>query len=116
MTKLIPLREVAHLRLVLPTDEVGIAGLPWLPVSHTELHLACLYFPLAVSFKAGQPCLGLVLGAPYLRYPAVDAAGTLPVTVVPRPGADWTVSPPPSAPMRSVMFCTPALEFAAAVS
>jgi hypothetical protein len=75
MTRLIPLREVSHLRLVMPTDEVGFAGLPWLPVSHTELQLACLYFPIAVSFKTGHPALGLVLDAQYLKYPAVDSCG-----------------------------------------
>ena len=75
MTKLIPLREVAHLKLVLPADEVGIADRSWLPVSHTELHLACLYFPIAVRFDAGLPSLGLIVGAQYLKYPALDASG-----------------------------------------
>jgi hypothetical protein len=75
MTKLIPLREVAHLRLALPVDAGWIADRPWLPVSHTELHLASLYFPIAVGFHAELPALGLILGPQYLRYPAVDASG-----------------------------------------
>ena len=73
MAKLIPLREAAHLRFVLPVNEGEIA--PWLPVSYTELHLASLYFPLAVRFDGGLPALGLILSAAYLKRAPLDAAG-----------------------------------------
>jgi hypothetical protein len=75
MTSLIPLREVAHLRLVLPLNEGRIDNQLWIPVSHTELHLACLYFPVAVRFDGGKPFLGLILGERYLKRPVVDASG-----------------------------------------
>ena len=75
MSKLVPLREVTHLRLVLPSDEDGIGGRSWWPVSYTELHLASLYFPLAVRFDGGTPTLGLMLGGAYLKRGAVDDAG-----------------------------------------
>lgn len=75
MTSLIPLREVAHLRLVLPLNEGRIDNQLWIPVSHTELHLACLYFPVAVRFDGGKPFLGLILGDRYLKRPVVDASG-----------------------------------------
>jgi hypothetical protein len=75
MTSLIPLREVAHLRLVLPLNEGRISNQLWIPVSHTELHLACLYFPVAVRFDDGKPFLGLILGERYLKRPAADPSG-----------------------------------------
>ena len=75
MSKLVPLREVTHLRLVPPSDEDGIGGRSWWPVSYTELHLASLYFPLAVRFDDGIPSLGLVLGEAYIKRSAVDGAG-----------------------------------------
>jgi len=73
MAKLMALREATHLRFVLPVDEGEIA--PWLPVSYTELHLAGLYFPLAVRFDGGLPALGLILSAAYLKRAPLDAAG-----------------------------------------
>jgi len=75
MTMLIPLREVSHLGLVLPANEVGIGDSGWLPVSPTELHLASLYFPIAVRFDDGKPSLGLILQPQYLKYPAIDPSG-----------------------------------------
>jgi hypothetical protein len=75
MSKLVPLREVTHLRLVPPSDEDGIGGRSWWPVSYTELHLASLYFPLAVRFDGGIPSLGLLLGETYLKRSAVDGTG-----------------------------------------
>jgi hypothetical protein len=75
MTTLLPLRDVSHLRVTPSTDEARIRGRSWLPVSHTELHLACLYFPVAVRLHDGAPHLGLILEPHYLKYPTVDAAG-----------------------------------------
>jgi hypothetical protein len=75
MSKLVPLRDVTHLRLVPPSDEDGIGGRSWWPVSYTELHLASLYFPLAVHFDDAIPSLGLLLGEAYLKRSAVDGAG-----------------------------------------
>jgi len=73
MAKLLPLREAAHLRFVPPVDEREIA--PWLPVGYTELHLASLYFPLAIRLDGGLPVLGLILSAHYLKRAPRDAAG-----------------------------------------
>jgi hypothetical protein len=75
MSKLVPLREVTHLRLLPPSDEDGICGRSWWPVSCTELHLASLYFPLAVRIDGGVPSLGLLLGEAHLKRSAVDVAG-----------------------------------------
>jgi SapC len=75
MTIPIPLRKVTHLKLVLPVNEGWVGNQLWVPVSHTELHLACLYFPIAVCFDDRRPCLGLLLGERYLKRPAVDASG-----------------------------------------
>ena len=72
MAKLTALRDAAHLQFVLPADEGEIA--PWLPVSHTEFHLASLYFPLAVRFEDGLPVLGLILSARYSKRAPLDAA------------------------------------------
>ena len=75
MKSLIPLRDVAHLRLVPPVDEGSLNSRLWIPVSYTELHLASHYFPVAVRFDDGSPSLGLVLGESYLKRPVFDASG-----------------------------------------
>lgn len=75
MKSLIPLRDVAHLRLVPSVDEESLNNRLWIPVSYTELHLASHYFPVAVRLDDGRPSLGLVLADRYLKRPAVDASG-----------------------------------------
>jgi SapC len=75
MKRLIPLRDKAHLRLALPSNEGWINKQLWIPVSYTELHLASNYFPVVVRLDDGKPSLGLVLGDSYLKRPVVDASG-----------------------------------------
>lgn len=75
MKSLVPLRDVAHLKLVPPSDEGWIDNQLWIPVSYTELHLASHYFPVAVRLNDGKPSLGLILADRYLKRPAVDASG-----------------------------------------
>ncbi len=75
MKSLIPLRDVAHLRLVPAVDEGSLNNRLWIPVSYTELHLASHHFPVAVRLDDGRPSLGLVLADRYLKRPAVDASG-----------------------------------------
>ena len=48
MSKLVSLRNLAALRLTPPRDERWIERLRWVPLSPTEIQLACRYFPLAV--------------------------------------------------------------------
>ncbi len=75
MTNLISLREVAHLQLVRPPDNARLVRPSWLPVCHTEFHLACLYFPLAVRFHEARPSLGLIVGEQYLTRAPFDPSG-----------------------------------------
>src|SRR5262245_29351481 len=75
MTRLVPIRDVAHLRLALPADESWMAELPWVPVSLTEIHLASRYYPLAVRFDGRSPRLGLIVGQDFLAYPLRNANG-----------------------------------------
>src|SRR5437879_6176048 len=75
MTRLVPLREVSHLRLSLPNDESWIDELCWVPVSATEIHLASRYYPLAVRFDAHRPRLGMIVDQRYLAYPLRNTDG-----------------------------------------
>ena len=75
MTRLVPVREIAALRLALPRDEQWIGDMTWVPVAATEIHLACRYFPLAVRFDGQTPRLGLIVGQRYLVHPLRDEAG-----------------------------------------
>src|SRR5262249_567648 len=65
----------SHLRIELPPVEHSIGDQQWLPMSHTELHLACLYFPVAVRLNDATPSVGLLLGKKHLKRPAVDKFG-----------------------------------------
>jgi hypothetical protein len=76
MTRLVPVRDVAHLRLALPADESWMAELSWVPASLTEIHLASRYYPLAIRYDGRTPRLGLLLGQDYLSYPLRSADGT----------------------------------------
>jgi hypothetical protein len=62
MSKLMSLRDLTALRLTPPKDERWIERLRWVPLSPTEIHLACRYFPLAVRIEHQQSGLGLLLG------------------------------------------------------
>lgn len=73
MITLVPLREVGHLRLDLTDPLRWLAGLDWVPVSASELHLAARSFPLAVRDTAEGPRLGLLVG-PSLIVHALRAA------------------------------------------
>ena len=75
MSRLVPLREVATLRFSPPTDQRWIEGLSWIPVSPTELHLACRYFPLAVRVDDGQAKLGLLIDKTYIVHSLLTADG-----------------------------------------
>ena len=73
--RLVPLADVAHLKLALPSADSWIDQVGWVPVSDTELHLAARYFPLAVGYENGNPMLGLLVGSRYINRRLVDAAG-----------------------------------------
>ena len=47
-----------------------------MPVSATEIHLACRYYPIAVRIEDQKPRLGLIIGQRYLAHALLDAAGT----------------------------------------
>jgi len=76
MSPLVPVREIAHLRLALPTHDRWVGELTWVPVSATEIHLACRYYPLAIRFDGPKPMLGLIVDQRYIMQPLLDAAGT----------------------------------------
>jgi hypothetical protein len=75
MTRLVPVREIAHLRLAPPQHDRWIDELTWIPVSPTEIHLASRYYPLAVRIEDQKPQLGLIVGQRYLANALLDPAG-----------------------------------------
>ena len=75
MSKLVPLRDVATLRLTPPADERWIERLRWVPLSPTQTHLACRYFPLAVRVDDQQSKLGLLLGKAYIAHTLLSGDG-----------------------------------------
>ena len=75
MTRLVPIREVAHLQLVMPADDRWIENFSWIPASATELHLACRYYPVAIRFEDQRPQLGLLIHQRYLAHTLLDASG-----------------------------------------
>ncbi len=76
MTRLVPVREIAHLRLALPPHDRWIDELTWIPASATEIHLASRYYPIAVRMEDQKPRLGLIVGRRYLVHALLDPAGT----------------------------------------
>jgi hypothetical protein len=76
MTRLVPVREIAHLRLALPQHDPWIGELTWIPVSPTEIHLASRYYPIAVRMEDQTPRLGLIVGQRYLAHALLNPAGT----------------------------------------
>jgi hypothetical protein len=76
MTRLVPVREIAHLRLALPPHDRWIDELTWIPASATEIHLASRYYPIAVRMEDQKPQLGLIVGQRYLVHALLDPAGT----------------------------------------
>ena len=68
MSRVVPLREVSDYAAVLAGAKDRMPDGSWVPVSTTELHLACRFYPLAVSLTAAGPRLGLILDDRYLRY------------------------------------------------
>jgi hypothetical protein len=75
MTRLVPVREIAHLRLVLPQHDRWIDELTWIPASPSEIHLASRYYPIAVRIEDQKPQLGLIVGRRYLAHGLLDPAG-----------------------------------------
>ena len=75
MTRLVPVREVAHLRLALPQHDRWIEELTWIPASPTEIHLASRFYPIAVRMEDQEPRLGLIVGQRYLAHPLLNSAG-----------------------------------------
>jgi hypothetical protein len=76
MTRLVPVREIAHLRLALPQHDRWIGDLTWIPASATEIHLASRYYPIAVRIEDQKPRLGLIVAQRYLAHALLDPAGT----------------------------------------
>jgi hypothetical protein len=83
MTAPVSLRQVAHLRLALPSHHKWVAGLGWIPVSPTELHLTSRFFPVTIRLTGSRPSLGLLLDERYLARPLVDQAGMWQGTYMP---------------------------------
>ena len=75
MTRLVPVREIAHLRLALPQHDRWIEQLSWIPASPTEIHLASRFYPIAVRMEDQQPRLGLIVGQRYLAHALLNSAG-----------------------------------------
>jgi SapC len=75
MTRIVQVRDIVHLRLALPADDRWIGELGWIPVSATEIHLACRYYPVAIRFDGPKPVLGLIVDQQYLAQPLLDSNG-----------------------------------------
>lgn len=75
MTRLVPVREISDFRLTLPISDRWVDELTWIPVSTTEVHLACRYYPLAIRFDEQTPRLGLIVGNRYLAHELLDSSG-----------------------------------------
>ena len=75
MTRQVTLREISHLRLAMPADDRWVEQLNWIPVSSSEYHLACRYFPLAMRMDDRRPELGLLVHPRYLNDPLLDPSG-----------------------------------------
>ena len=75
MSKLVSLRDLATLRLTPPKHERWIEPLRWVPLSPTEIQLACRYFPLAVRIEGDRPRLGLLLGKNYIAHTLLSGDG-----------------------------------------
>ena len=73
MSNFVRLRDMAPLRLSPPPHERWVDGLRWLPLSPTELHLACRYFPLAVKVQDDRAGLGLLLDKTYITHNLLTA-------------------------------------------
>jgi hypothetical protein len=75
MTRTVPIREIAHLRLSMPADERWIEEFHWVPVSTSEVHLASRYFPIAMRIEEQRQQLGLLVHPQYLANPLLDTSG-----------------------------------------
>jgi hypothetical protein len=75
MTRLVPIRDVAPRRLLPPGDDRWVSERGWVPVSSTEFHLACRYYPMAVRIDDERPQLGLIVDQRYLSHALLDSAG-----------------------------------------
>jgi hypothetical protein len=75
MTRSVPIREVAHLRLAMPADDRWIEDFRWVPVSTSEIHLASRYFPIAMRIERQQRQLGLLLHSGYVTNAMFDMSG-----------------------------------------
>ncbi len=58
MSRLVPVREVAHLRLAMPQHDRWIDELTWIPASPSEIHLASRYYPIAIRIEDQNPSSG----------------------------------------------------------
>jgi hypothetical protein len=75
MTRLVPVREIAHLRLALPQHDRWIEDLTWIPASPTEIHLASRFYPIAIRLEDQKPRLGLIVGQRYLAHALLNSDG-----------------------------------------
>ncbi len=75
MTRLVPVREIAHLRLAMPQHDRWIDELTWIPASASEIHLASRYYPIAIRIEDQNAQLGLIVGRRYLAHGLLDPSG-----------------------------------------
>src|SRR5215472_13077560 len=75
MNARVPLRDLAHFRLLAPRVDQWTENISWIPVSFSELHLVCRYFPIVVRTAGEQPRLGVCLDDRLLARPTRDALG-----------------------------------------
>jgi hypothetical protein len=75
MSRCVPIRELTHRRLAMPENDSWIEDLGWIPVSASELHLACRYYPLAMRVEKQRQQLGLLLHSRYLMKAPLDSSG-----------------------------------------
>lgn len=75
MSRPVAVGEIGQLRLALPEDDRWIDEFTWIPVSLSELHLACRYYPVAACSGHGTLRLGLLVDQSYLRDRLLSSSG-----------------------------------------
>lgn len=71
----VSLREVAQMRLNVPSNYQFLRGLKWIPLAVTELHLTSHYLPIAIRLNKGTPQLAAILDPAYVAQPPIDELG-----------------------------------------
>lgn len=75
MSRPVAVGEIGQFRLAMPDDDRWIEDFTWIPVSLTELHLACRYYPVAACTGHHTLRLGLLVDQSYLADRLLSPSG-----------------------------------------